>query len=59
MGTRIHFCKGTLTEYQDLLKENATDPDTLYFCSVSGGGFHLFFGSEPLMVYTPSQDSHQ
>lgn len=52
----IHFCKGSLADYQDLLQKQATDPDTLYFCSGSGKGFCLFLGDAPLELYTPTQN---
>lgn len=53
---QIHFFRITLAEYQDLLRQENTDPDTLYFCSGSGKGFNLFLGDQPLALYTAPQN---
>lgn len=47
---RIHFVRLTLAEYESLLEKEAADPDTLYFCSVSGKGFRLYLGEEALSI---------
>ena len=53
MNDRIHFRRGTLAEYETLLLNQETDPDTLYFCSESGKGFCIFLGDLPLFTYKP------
>lgn len=57
MKHEIHFFRLTVAEYENLKKEEAIDPDTLYFCSVPGGGFCLFMGDQPLAPYTAQQDN--
>ena len=54
---QVHFCRISLASYEELASKQEIDPDTLYFCSVPGGGFCLFMGDQHLVPYTAQQDN--
>lgn len=46
----VHFYRGTIVEYEDLVRLGRVNQNGLYFCTLSGGGFKLFLGTVPLVA---------
>jgi hypothetical protein len=57
--SQIHFVRCALADYEALRLKQETDPDTLYFCSVTGKGFCLFMGEKPLELYSPQSGGQE
>lgn len=46
----IHFYRGTIAQYEDLVRNEKVNPNGIYCCTLPGGGFKLFLGADPLVV---------
>lgn len=47
---KIHFYRGTIAQYEDLVRTEGVNPNALYFCTLPEKGFKLFYGTVPLVV---------